>query len=521
MPNGNEGGRPGVDAAQAAMDAFLGPPGTEQQGLDPEAQRAFAGAEQAAKRIGKPGLGQRFANRVSYLFGRRGRGEVPVPEETVPPPPPPPIQPQAEEASLLRNLPPRQEPAGTSEGVRTETRNAFEAVAAWFRQQCAEKTPPAPNLEVLARMATSFSNRLQGVKVLGQPLKEFAAGIGVGFVVRAGAKVALSGFGGLFVPAIAGGLAGGATAGLSQYFRERRAYKNFVQELGLASFAAEGIGSLAEKHQQLQTQLEGEQDRRRKEALSDQIRYLGVALKRESWAKEGQVMTAQDVLGTFFDSLDRSGSGIDFIKASEARQAAESAKLVDRKRLYRAIGKGAIIGAIGGALGGLLTDWVAGHFEAGAAAVPTETPTPTPEALAPTAPIEAAPTPLAEATVLPAPTPEGLAPVAPAIPELPATPPAVPIPADLARLPDIVDLPSGSNPWNETTKYLETVLGRTPTNAEILQVGRTLCQASNIAVPEWGIPGKTLATQLLPGSKLNFGASAVKTAITGIMNKGG
>ncbi len=79
-----------------------------------------------------------------------------------------------------------------------------------------------------------------------------------------------------------------------------------------------------------------------------------------------------------------------------------------------------------------------------------------------------------------------------------------PIPADLAALPENISLPSGSNPWNEVSKYLETTLERPPSNAEILDVTKELCRQSGIGVPSWGIAGADLHTQLPPGKILVF-----------------
>lgn len=82
------------------------------------------------------------------------------------------------------------------------------------------------------------------------------------------------------------------------------------------------------------------------------------------------------------------------------------------------------------------------------------------------------------------------------------------ITAELATAPEAISLPSGSNPWSETSEYLEDVLGRKPSNAEILKVTQEVCRQSNISVPAWNIAGANLDTQLPPGFRLNFNQSA-------------
>lgn len=78
------------------------------------------------------------------------------------------------------------------------------------------------------------------------------------------------------------------------------------------------------------------------------------------------------------------------------------------------------------------------------------------------------------------------------------------IPVDLASSPETVFLSNGSNLWNETSEYLEDVLGRKATDAEILQVTKEVCRQSDIAVPNWEIRGANLHTKLPTGYQLVF-----------------
>lgn len=86
---------------------------------------------------------------------------------------------------------------------------------------------------------------------------------------------------------------------------------------------------------------------------------------------------------------------------------------------------------------------------------------------------------------------------------------------DLAKIPEMVPLPPGSNPWEMSSGFLREVLGREPTNAEILEVTKTLCRESNISVPGWGIEGEVDHTKLPVGFKLVFNDN-VRKVIGGI-----
>lgn len=88
------------------------------------------------------------------------------------------------------------------------------------------------------------------------------------------------------------------------------------------------------------------------------------------------------------------------------------------------------------------------------------------------------------------------------------------ISAELSLFPEEVSLPTGSSPWAETEKYLESALGRNPSPSEVAQVTKEVCRQSGIKVslPGWDVPGNTLHTELRPGYKLIFNDS-VKSLI--------
>lgn len=108
------------------------------------------------------------------------------------------------------------------------------------------------------------------------------------------------------------------------------------------------------------------------------------------------------------------------------------------------------------------------------------------------------PAPAPSPTAVPAATPEP-SPVAPPVePEVPPAPAealtAQPLPADiserLAQMPQEISLERGSSPWQTSEQYLKEILGRNPTNSEIVAVTKELAKASAISVPKWNISGE-------------------------------
>lgn len=193
--------------------------------------------------------------------------------------------------------------------------------------------------------------------------------------------------------------------------------------------------------------------------------------------------------------------------------------------------------------------------------IPTETPTPvptgtpTPEAAPGPAPAIKPPAAPELAPAQPPAAPEPKMPAAPPVAasaEAPAAPPAPPVtaepaaaappgtepaigqpaglpptepfalvepapapPVELAALPEQIPLPAGSNPWEVTSRTLRDVLGRDPTNAEILQVTKEVCRQSNISVPNWEIAGEIDHRALPVDYKLVFN-DPVKKLIAGM-----
>lgn len=85
----------------------------------------------------------------------------------------------------------------------------------------------------------------------------------------------------------------------------------------------------------------------------------------------------------------------------------------------------------------------------------------------------------------------------------PEAPVVNPIDQAIENLPAQMTLPQGSTPWALAEQLLkEANPNGNYTPADIMAVDKVLCQVNGVAVPEWGIEGKVLATRLPIG--MNF-----------------
>ncbi|PIR98218.1 MAG: hypothetical protein COT89_00725 [Candidatus Colwellbacteria bacterium CG10_big_fil_rev_8_21_14_0_10_42_22] len=90
------------------------------------------------------------------------------------------------------------------------------------------------------------------------------------------------------------------------------------------------------------------------------------------------------------------------------------------------------------------------------------------------------------------------------------------IPETIGMLPRNFSLMEGSNPWNESHKWLDQFFGEGNfTNADIARIDRALCMDSKIAWPEAGVTGENWVDhRAIPvGYEMNFGARTRATLL--------
>lgn len=75
---------------------------------------------------------------------------------------------------------------------------------------------------------------------------------------------------------------------------------------------------------------------------------------------------------------------------------------------------------------------------------------------------------------------------------------------ELAKMPEVIELQGGSDPWQEGFKYGSSYLNKPLTNAQTLLITKELCRQSGIAVPVWGLNEGIDHTKLPVGFKLIF-----------------
>lgn len=194
---------------------------------------------------------------------------------------------------------------------------------------------------------------------------------------------------------------------------------------------------------------------------------------------------------------------------SQREQIMHKLRQVDGGRLAKAVLIGAALGILGAVAGGLAVEALNELIERAPSVgirvpdikIPGITPptTPIPPDLSP--PYVELPPDVSPDVIQP---PQGIPPVGGA--EIPPAQPEIPTPAlvEIQNLPPVVDLPQGSNVWNESSKALQQILHRQPTNAEILRVAQEISRQSGVTVPEWGIYGQVFHTKMPVGYDLIY-----------------
>lgn len=189
---------------------------------------------------------------------------------------------------------------------------------------------------------------------------------------------------------------------------------------------------------------------------------------------------------------------------SELKNSWHKLKQVDKARLGKAVLTGAALGVAGAVAGGLVIDaldWLIGQDSGVGVRIPGITPpaTPAPPDLGPPN-VELPPD-----TGGPQVTPPGGVETPPGGVDTPPGKPGTPSPfmTDIQNLPGVVDLPQGSNIWNES-KYnlLPSVLHRNPTDPEVYRVAYAIAKESGVAVPTWNLQTGILDTRMPVGFDL-------------------
>lgn len=376
--------------------------------------------------------------------------------------------------------------------------------------------------EAVKKVAKESWERATNVHVLGQSVIDVATGGAIGFSTRTAVHLGLTSFGAAgIVPIAVGGAVGGVAVEVYKRGRqERKGYGELTRkladefkELTSGEFGLVEVGKLVNKYQELETQRNQTQDRKEKELLYDQLRYLAVYIKRK---EKGTQLDGKALLDSFFESK---GTEIapDQTEADRLFKAIKESRRIDKGRMAWGVGRAFLFGTAGSIGGVKAADWFAHEVipninentpviggisnifrhltERG---VPTETagtpvPNPTQQVAPPTdyiappsggigveggVPDVVQPDVGADHTVVP---PENV---------LPKDSIKIPdIPPSIAAQPEIIPLSKGSNGWEMADRLVKEAGGK-GTFDEIKAVAYALCKASGVAVPNWDLPGQ-------------------------------
>lgn len=410
-----------------------------------------------------------------------------------------------------------------------------------------------PTKEELATLGGSITARLSSAKILGQSLPDFLVGMIAGGATKEAARLALSiaGVGGLPFAAGAGALAGGVSGGVREYLRQRREGIVIEEDAEIAGIRAKLKNEFKRLGAADKTKLRNAAVRG---AIFGAVGGIaggvivdfvhGQFFEQAPTVAPGETPTptaTATTTPTATETITPAPEGAVLVQPTPTEPTPTVAQLPTETATVT-------------------------PTEAPTQTpptTPTETPTPTPtevatasepqpQVVAPTAPMEQIPEQIAapkvesvtleagsnpwtkmqdyltenlgrppqvseirqavttalsennilDATKIPAGTSLNISGVNQLVGQILAEQP--PIPVDLAASPEDIFLSGGSTPWNEVAEYLEDVLGRKPTSAEILKAAKEVCRQSNIAVPNWGVEGNFPHTNLPAGFRLIF-----------------
>lgn len=356
-------------------------------------------------------------------------------------------------------------PAGTPEPQSTapevQRGNPFRGVFQGAIAMLRERIPGLPSGETVpGYLAEQFRQKTSQTRTFGHSLweiirnpgglvkaaweskTEIVTGAAVGAITKEAAKFALHSFlaaepTNLLVRAGVGALGGAAVATVKEARRQYKESYQYERKLFRDLGRNFEMKDLAQRYNELRKQWEAESDGKKRELLSDQLRYTAVFLKKVGHLS----ISRKDMLNTFLKSLEEVG-GLEPSNdsAKEAiRRKIEQADSLRWSRIGKRALRGAAFGAAGAIAGGLLVDGFHELFKGAGSAVPgasatepTSTPRPT---LAQTQPFETATpepsaTPRPFATATPEPTATPPRPTATAVPAEPT--PAAPRPPAIA-----------------------------------------------------------------------------------------
>ena len=267
------------------------------------------------------------------------------------------------------------------------------------------------------------------------------AGVAVGALVRTFvAKMTLG------ASVVGGGVAGGVSAAVKYRFEEGRKYKEFISEVTEENKKFLTLEDIAIGIEKLKARQAQEPDKKRKEVIGDQIRYLMIRAKR--MAKENDVSPTALVGMLITARQEGAGMGNSDRKAFE--KEVKGAGFMKGKETLKRVLIGAATGA---AMGGLF------HYFF-------------------------SPTPVAPVSHVTPP------------PVVPLAPPVAPPPTGFTHA-----LKPGENLWS-FTKDLLTSRGLPADDMSVMALDRAISTASTVEVPAWDIAGNALHTALEVGHKV-------------------
>ena len=198
--------------------------------------------------------------------------------------------------------------------------------------------------------------------------KEFVAGGAAGAAVRTAVRLSFGSSLGLGIAA--GAVAGATSGGVREYISQRKKFtaESILEEIKSASDDAKRAAALAKAKEVLdKTRVSGSKED--VEKLADIVRE-GIVLSKSKAEMTGSQSEKEKIInilkiaeGVREEVPKAEGKRKEILELIEQVEFQKGE--IDRKKIARAMVKGAVIGAVGGAVGGAISSWISDHFFAG------------------------------------------------------------------------------------------------------------------------------------------------------------
>lgn len=307
-----------------------------------------------------PATPEKRGNLLGRIFGGHHAEILPA-AEPAPAAPEPALTPETRKNPFI----------GVFQGAILSLRDKFpglptgEAATGYLAEQFRQKASLVPTLGHSLEELIHTEGNLNKIKKIWNAVPgkaEMAVGAAVGMITKEAAKWAfnmiLAEPGTLLARAGVGAVGGAAVAGVKEWRKQDKEYRQFSAELSRKLGTDFSMADFTRRYDELIKQSAAERDVKKRELLYDQLRYLSVNLKKTRWVtknEKGVRLSKTQVLDTFLTDF---GARAEYYNKEAIRRHIEEASSIQLGRVGKRAMRGAAFGAAGAIAGGLLVDFI-------------------------------------------------------------------------------------------------------------------------------------------------------------------